>query len=38
MFSKEILNRVSNMRSLAVETFEQVRAEIVLLGFSPRWI
>jgi len=35
MFPKETLNGVSNVRSLAVETLEQVRAGIAFLGFSP---
>jgi len=35
MFPKGTLNGVSNMRSLVVETLEQVRAGIILLGFSP---
>jgi len=38
VFPKETIIRVSEVRTLAVKAFEQMRAEFILLGFKPRWI
>jgi len=38
VFPEETIIGVSEMRTLAVKTFEQMRAGFTLLGFEPRWI
>jgi len=38
VFLEETIIGVSEVRTLAIKTFERIKAGFILLGFEPRWI